>query len=142
MSREGGADQSHRDATNINAILARYEESGQITHVKLGEPVYGDFTTMPEYHHAMTAVVSAQGNFERLPAEVREACLNDPGFFLDLLQSPEGQQRLIDAGLDLERAHPDDPEPGLPDPPSPAVPDPAAQPDPPAEPDSGGTTPT
>ena len=91
--------QSFRDRANINNIVARWKRGQEIPEVKHGEPFYGDFTAMADYHLAMNRVAAAKSAFEALPAEVRSLCDNDPGLFVEMVQDPDMREELEELGV-------------------------------------------
>lgn len=111
--REGGADQSHRDSTDINSILANFMQTGQMHSVNRSKPLYGDFSNSRDLHQALNIVRDAEASFAMLPASVRQAALNDPTVFLDMVEDDTQLQHLIDAGLVLseDQAGPPHPKP-------------------------------
>lgn len=69
--------QQFKEECDINEIVRRFGLTGQMPDdVRI--PVSGDFTGISDFKQAMDAVVSAQEEFMRLPAELRERFRNDP----------------------------------------------------------------
>lgn len=82
--------QDFKDEADINVLCSRYREKGYFYNPLLarkGErrmPLFGDFSALPDIGQALDTVARAQEMFMRLPAEVREACGNDPANFVAL----------------------------------------------------------
>lgn len=94
--------QSEGPATDINAIVKKYETTGMVSHLNQRAPMYGDFSQAVALHEALNAVMEADDAFMTLPAEVRKEAENDPVRFLEMLASPEGTEVLVEAGLDAK----------------------------------------
>lgn len=93
------AKQAFKKECDINAIMARYEKNGLISHVNRFQGQYGDFTDPPGYQDALNKVISAQDMFMTLPAKVRARFGNDPGEFLEFVQDPRNSDELVKLGL-------------------------------------------
>lgn len=91
------------EATDINNILIRYQETGIIEHVKEYGEHYGDVdgTTFKE---AMDIVANANSMFEELPSSARNAFDNDPAKFLDYVNeiTEDDAPDLVQMGLMTE----------------------------------------
>lgn len=99
--------QSEAAACDINAIMKRYASHGELP-AGSGNPSYGDFSGVGDYHSAANRVLAAQADFDRLPSDVRKHVDNDPGSFLDLVYDPERRDELEELGL-VEALLPDVP---------------------------------
>lgn len=92
--------QEFRDECDINVLMKKYERDGLLAHVREFNGQYGDFTNVPQsYQDACNQIIAAQEMFMSIPAEVRAKFDNDPGKFLELVESdPEGE-KLYELGL-------------------------------------------
>jgi len=61
-----------------------------------------DLRDVPSLEQVLATAARAKEAFASLPATVRDACGNDPVKLLKMMDSPEGAQRLKNAGLGLE----------------------------------------
>lgn len=102
LPTHGGADQSHRDSTNINSIIAAFSATGAQPPLSAQQGHYGDFVAAPDLHEAYEAVYRSEQAFAELPAEVRAAALNNPIQFIEMLDDPYGRELLSSAGLVLD----------------------------------------
>lgn len=95
----GVTKQSMEAECNINNIMARYEKTGELTHVreKLGE--FRDVSAIPDLHSCMNIVADARSAFMELPVEIRAACRHDVGNFLPWLDDPENRDMADEYGL-------------------------------------------
>lgn len=98
MSSQGGAKQSFKEECDINNILAKYQETGAITHANNRHADYG-FATSLDFHESMDLVLKAQEMFDELPSSIRAKFGHSPGAFLDFAQDPENAQEMADMGL-------------------------------------------
>lgn len=108
--------QSFAEESEINNILAKYEKTGVIDHVKN----HGGYAEMPaglEYQEALQLTIDAQLSFDDLPAKTRREFNNDPFEFLSFVENPDNIERMAELGL-LEDA----PETGETEGEQPAVP--------------------
>lgn len=81
--------QADRQDCDINAIMRRYAASGVMGHARDLEGVYGDFSNSSDYHHHMNRVRAAEEHFLSLPAQIRDACHNDPAVLVDIATNPD-----------------------------------------------------
>lgn len=91
--------QSDAQETDINFIVAKYNRTGQITHIANAMPQYGDFTNVGDYKEALDQVNAAQQQFMDLPSETRTRFNNDPGELIDFMSDPANTEEAIELGL-------------------------------------------
>ena len=106
--------QSPADDCDINKIIAKYDQTGILTHVNTMVARYGDFTEANEYQDALNLVIEAQDGFAELPSHIRARFGNDPGTFLEWVTDPSNHEAAVELGL-IEGGAPLD-EPTEPDP--------------------------
>lgn len=90
--------QSEAESCEINNIMAKYEKTGLIDHIKEG----GRYENLPdgmEYHDAYNLVLEANESFENLPASLRKEFGNDAAQFLSFVDNPENVEKLYEMGL-------------------------------------------
>lgn len=68
--------------TDINWLMKKYVETGDLASWNRREPRYGDFSSVEDFHSAMNRVIEAEEAFEDLPSTVREHFNNDPAELL------------------------------------------------------------
>jgi len=82
--------QADMDSADINKIMDKFAKTGQILDNGVTRnPVYGDFTEVPNYHEALSAVRRTEQAFSLLPAKVRNRFQNDPQQLIDFMQDPK-----------------------------------------------------
>lgn len=91
--------QSFQNECDINHIMARYEKTGLVDHVRQVEGHYGNYIAAADYHGACNQVLAAQDMFMTLPAAVRSRFANDAGAFLMFVQDPKNRKEMADMGL-------------------------------------------
>lgn len=95
--------QSFKQDCDINVVMRRYANNGQLPQLNRAQPSYGDFSNATDYLTAQVTVMDAIADFGQLPARVRKACGNDPAQFLTMVQDPNRVQELVDLGLAIKR---------------------------------------
>lgn len=116
---QGRTHQEMSAATDINRIMSHWRKTSQITHLNPSKPWYGDFSNATDYLTATLKTRQANQAFMDLPSSVRDACDNDPGVFLQMIDSPDTLAELQSAGLNVGT-------PEAPASPPPTTPEPAA----------------
>jgi len=91
--------QAHKAECDINTILKRYTETGQLGVLMKSNPIYGDFSTPVDYQQAMNTVIVAGEQFAALPSELRHRFHNDPQEFLEFASNPSNAKELVSLGL-------------------------------------------
>lgn len=93
--------QAERDETDINVIMKKYEKTGVLESWNSRPGRYADVSSVYEYMDALNIVQMAEESFANLPAEVRDACGNDPAGLLELVFDPERKAEAEALGLRL-----------------------------------------
>ncbi|QCQ85124.1 internal scaffolding protein [Blackfly microvirus SF02] len=91
--------QHFADETDVNNIVARFEQTGLWPETTGFEPRYGDTTLLPEFHEAQNLVAQAHNSFSMLDANVRRRFNNDPAEFLAFVSEPGHDDELRALGL-------------------------------------------
>lgn len=89
--------QSLEGETNINNIVKKYKQTGELPPTKQG--FYGDVSNIPSYQQAVDIVRVGDTAFRSLPAKVRAEFNNDPGAMIEWLQNEQNRPRAIELGL-------------------------------------------
>lgn len=96
---KGVTKQSDLKDTDINAIMKRFERTGQLPDMIAHTPRYGDFSEVPSYQEALEIVNLANDQFSNLDANVRNRFDNDPAKFLGFATDPKNMDELEKMGL-------------------------------------------
>lgn len=91
--------QSFKDECDINNIIKKFNATGQLPDLIMKNPLYGDFSNVPNYQEACEIVSRAESSFSMLDAKLRKRFQNDPAQFLDFINDPENLEESYDLGL-------------------------------------------
>jgi len=95
---DGLTEQNHKDETDINNIVRKYNKTGLIDHLNQFEKQYGDMTGY-DYQDAMNTVAAANTMFEGLPSAIRNKFDNDPAKFINFVDDESNADKLVEMGL-------------------------------------------
>jgi len=95
---DGLTEQNHKDETDINQIVRKYNKTGLIDHLNQFEKQYGDMTGY-DYQDAMNTVAAANTMFEGLPSAIRNKFDNDPAKFINFVDDESNADKLVEMGL-------------------------------------------
>jgi len=101
--------QADMDSADINKIMAKYEKTGVLID-QLGierKPSYGDFSEVPSYHEALSAVRRIEVAFNTQPAYIRNRFNNDPQELMSFLEDPNNRAEAIKLGIITEEKQAD-----------------------------------
>lgn len=99
----GRTKQEFKAESDINTILARYQNQGVPPRENPNAPRWGDFCGY-DYTEAMHLVADAQSLFEELPSSLRNRFENDPAKLLHWVHDPKNVQEATSLGfLDEQR---------------------------------------
>lgn len=113
---EGRTKQSFKDECDINVIMARYQATGLLEHVRDALPQFLDVTEMPDYQSAMDTVAQAKSLFASLPSAIRDRFDNDPRKLLEFVHDPKNLDESITLGfIDKARLKAADKPEGIPE---------------------------
>jgi len=94
----GMTEKSHADECNINVIMAKYQQTGQLPQLVM-KPLFGDFTETPDYRQAVETIREAEEAFLQIPAKIRLQFGNDPGEFIKFCSDEKNAEQLTKWGL-------------------------------------------
>lgn len=92
------AQQQFKKDADLNSIMAKFQKTGAMDHVKIYESEYG-FASPTDYHASMNTIVKAEAMFSALPSSLRNRFENKPAAFLEFIQNDENRQEAIELGL-------------------------------------------
>lgn len=95
----GRTKQSFKQECDINSIIARYQKTGMMDHVKLNPGVFADVSNVGDYAGMVRKVRHAQESFELLPGALRQRFHQDPGEFVSFISDPENRSEAVKLGL-------------------------------------------
>ncbi len=94
-----GAKQSFRDECDINNIIRKYQQTGQVNHVALNQGRFADVSEVGSYQDAIQRVRDTHDFFMGLAPGLRAEFDNDAAFFLDFISDPENMDEILEMGL-------------------------------------------
>jgi len=95
---DGLTEQNHKDETDINQIVRKYNKTGLIDHLNQFEKQYGDMTGY-DYQDAMNTIAAANTMFEGLPSAIRNKFDNGPAKFINFVDDEANADKLVEMGL-------------------------------------------
>lgn len=95
----GRTKQSESESCDINKIVARYERTGFLEHVRREPGIFADATGYGDYHEMASKVTAAKQSFMLLPAELRSRFFNDPGRLIAFVADDANREEAIKLGL-------------------------------------------
>ena len=87
-----------QDETDIKNILAKYGRSGMLP-IMQNQPLYGDFSNVPDYQEAQEIIRKANEQFSLLSSDVRKKFDNDPEKFLAFCTNDANIEEMYELGL-------------------------------------------
>lgn len=107
---EGLVQQHMRDECDINIILARYQATGELTHIQQSAAQYGDFSEVLDFQSALHQIADAEAAFMELPAKIRDRFNNDPAQFINYATNPDNLEEMRELGLATPLPPPPEPQ--------------------------------
>lgn len=98
-AKDGRTKQSFKDECNINSIIAKYQRTGMMDHVRDNPGVYADVAEIGDYHEMTRKIRKAQESFDSLTPELRSRFNNDPGKLIAFMSDPKNVDEAITLGL-------------------------------------------
>lgn len=90
--------QAFGEEADINVMMRRFGVTGQLA-TRAGTPMYGDFTSAPDFRAALDLVNDAREQFLSLPPLVRERFKNDPAELLGFVSNEKNFDEAVRLGL-------------------------------------------
>jgi hypothetical protein len=94
---DGKTEQHHKNACDINLILAQFMETGIMPPTNTS-PQYGDVSGH-NFQEAQNQIALAKTLFEELPEHVRSRFENEPYKFLQFAQDENNYDQMVEMGL-------------------------------------------
>lgn len=98
--------QADANELDINVIMKRYTQTGQLPRINSAQPQYGDFSEVGDYRACLDKVTKAREDFNALPSHVRKRFANDPAQFVEFASDPENAEELKKLGLTKPQEEP------------------------------------
>ena len=91
--------QSFKDETNINLILERHYKTDVMTHINKDPARYEDLPSGIDFQESLNLAITARDSFDALPGQLRAIFQNDPRAFLEFMDDPQNEKRIVALGL-------------------------------------------
>lgn len=91
--------QQFKKQTDINNIMKKFKNTGEITHLNRKRGVYLDSTTAQSYQDSLQTVIDAQNAFHSLPADLRKRFGNDPSELMAFMENPKNYDEAVQLGI-------------------------------------------
>jgi len=95
--------QHFKDECDINAIIARHDTTGlwsnPVDLVKARQPLFDDFSVLPDFMDAQNFLNEAGDLFNALPSGIRRRFDNNPAELLEFLADPANASEAVALGL-------------------------------------------
>lgn len=103
VNSEPSLTQQHfAEECDINNIVEKYLISGVLGDPLASpsvSPMYGDYSSVEDFHYAQTIIAHATQAFDLLPAALRKRFNNDPAQLLSFLEDESNLEEAIKLGL-------------------------------------------
>jgi len=99
---EGRTQQQFKEECDVNNIVEMYGKTGLWSHSTkppTAMPMFGDFTSAPDFLEAQNRFVEANQLFAELPASLRKRFNNNPADYLEFVSKPENTEEAIRLGI-------------------------------------------
>lgn len=116
-----GAKQEMREAVDLNSIIKRYNQTGQMPgFMQSAPPVFADVSQFGDFASALRRVTAAQDTFAALPADIRSRFGNEAANLVAFIQDDTNYDEAVKLGIVEKKALPEPlPPPAAPVPPAP-----------------------
>lgn len=101
LGGESKTQQQFKEQVDINYIVAKYGIQDAQTGIRGAQrqPIYGDFSNIPDYSNALQSIIKADKSFAELPSKLRAFFDNDPGKLISFLDNDQNAEKAIELGL-------------------------------------------
>lgn len=97
---DGLTQQHFKLECDVNEIVRRYVQTGDVALLEGSSPVYADVSELPDdLASAYDAIGQAEDAFMRLPSQVRKSLDNDPSRLVQWLANPDNKDVAVKFGL-------------------------------------------
>lgn len=91
-------EQSHKNQCDVNNIIKKYNKNGLISHVSSMKAEFGD-VPLVDYKEMQDRLVKMQGEFNKLPVEVRKRFGNSPFNLISFMEDGNNREEAVKLGL-------------------------------------------
>lgn len=91
--------QQFKDECDVNLIMKKYHQTGEIYHINRKQGVYADLSEVGDFQQMLHTVMEVQHTFDTLPAEVRAKFHNDPAELIEFVKDPKNFEEGLKLGI-------------------------------------------
>ena len=97
--------QQFKDEADINHLIDNYTRTGSfydmrtLMRMKPRQPVFADFTNIPDFEMGQNMIARGTEMFELLPVKIRERFNNSPELLLAFLRDKSNEEEAVKLGL-------------------------------------------
>lgn len=91
--------QSDLKDSDINIIMAKYVQTGQLPKINSERPEGGDYTQVGDYREMLDKLKETKAQFDALPAHIRKRFGNDPANMLEFVGNADNKEEAAKLGL-------------------------------------------
>jgi len=102
-SKPSKTQQQFKDETNVNKIIAKYTQTGELQHLRKNKGVFADMSNLGSYQESLNLVLKANQSFSELNAQTRNRFGNDPQQLIDFLADDSNRDEAVKLGLIIEK---------------------------------------
>lgn len=84
---------------DVNTIMKRYEQTGDLRHVTDVAGEFGDFYDVTDFKSGTERLMAIQSLFMEIPASIRDRFNNDPAKFVEYATNEKNIEELRSMGL-------------------------------------------
>ena len=95
--------QNFAQETIIENIMAKYRQTGVVTHLNTRTPEYGDYLTAVDYKTALDQIHAIEDDFDALDSATRKKYDNDPLKYLEAVEKGEFELHSPLEGLEAKK---------------------------------------
>lgn len=100
FTKPGLTRQEFERECDINAIMAKYQKTGLIDHIKTFGLEYGDYDAI-DFQTAMDTILKGEQMFAELPSQARKYFDNSPQEFMAFVNDPANAGKLDEIAEEL-----------------------------------------
>ena len=98
--------QNFAQETIIENIMAKYRQTGIVSHTNQRTPEYGDYLTATDFKSALDQIHAIEDDFDALDSATRKKYDNDPLKYLEAVEKGEFEPHSVLEGLEAkQQAH-------------------------------------
>lgn len=99
---ESMTEQCFKDDCDVNLIVKRYTQTGELPYALDRQAFYGDFTEVSSYQEAQNIFNEAEEAFMAIPSDIRLKFENNVSKFIEFYDDPANTEQCYELGLKVK----------------------------------------